>query len=72
LVCAPIDLRVAQDAAHLRADKRFAPPDALIVGTALATQVRRLVTNDHDRSTKLATMSARISVVRTSSRLPFP
>jgi predicted nucleic acid-binding protein len=72
LVCAPVDLQVAQDAAHLRADKRFAPPDALIVGTGLATQVRHLVTNDHDWSAKLATMSQRISVVRTSSYLPFP
>jgi predicted nucleic acid-binding protein len=72
LVCAPVDLQVAQDAAHLRADKRFAPPDALIVGTGLATQVRHLVTNDQDWSKRLATMSARISVVRTSSHLPFP
>ena len=72
LVCLPVDLQVAQDAAHLRADKRFAPPDALIVATGLAAQVRHLVTNDHNWSTKLATMSARISVVRTSSHLPFP
>jgi predicted nucleic acid-binding protein len=72
LVCVPVDLQVAQDAAHLRAGQRFAPPDALIVGTGLATQVRHLVTNDHDWSAKLATMSPRISVVRTSSYLPFP
>jgi len=72
LVCVPVDLQVAQDAAHLRADKRFSPPDALIVGTGLATQVRHLVTNDRNWSAKLATMSARISVVRTSSYLPFP
>ena len=72
LVCVPVDLQVAQDASHLRADKRFTPPDALIVGTGLATQVRHLVTNDHDWSAKLATMSSRISVVRTSSYLPFP
>jgi hypothetical protein len=42
------------------------------VGTGLATQVRYLVTNDQDWSKRLATMSARISVVRTSSHLPFP
>lgn len=72
LACLPVDLQVAQDAAHLRADKRFAPPDALIVATGLAAQVRHLVTNDDHWSTKLATMSARISVVRTSSHLPFP
>lgn len=72
LTCVPVDLQVAQDAAHLRADKKFAPPDALIVGTGIATQVRHLVTNDHNWSTKLATMTARISVVRTSAYLPFP
>lgn len=72
LTCVPVDLQVAQDAAHLRADKRLAPPDALIVGTGLAAQVRHLVTNDSNWSTKLATMSGRISVVRTSSFLPFP
>jgi predicted nucleic acid-binding protein len=72
LECVPVDLQIAQDAAHLRADKRFAPPDALIVGTGLASQVRHLVTNDHNWSSKLATMSSRIDVVRTSSHLPFP
>lgn len=72
LVCMPVDLQVAQDAAHLRADKRLAPPDALIVGTGLAAQVRHLVTNDDDWSKKLTAMSSRIAVVRTSSHLPFP
>jgi len=72
LVTIPVDLQVAQDAASLRADKRFSPPDALIVGTGLAVQVRHLVTNDHNWSTKLASMSARIGVVRLSSYLPFP
>jgi predicted nucleic acid-binding protein len=72
LTCVPVDLQVAQEAAHLRADKKLAPPDALIVGTALATQVRHLVTNDHNWSRKLATMSSRIAVVQTSSHLPFP
>jgi predicted nucleic acid-binding protein len=72
LECVPVDLQIAQEAAHLRADKRFAPPDALIVGTGLASQVRRLVTNDQNWSSKLATMSSRIDVVQTSSHLPFP
>ena len=72
LTCVPIDLQVAQEAAHLRADKKLASPDALIVATGLATQVRHLVTNDHDWSQKLATMSSRIAVVRMSSHLPFP
>ena len=31
LECVPVDLQIAQEAAHLRADKKFAPPDALIV-----------------------------------------
>ena len=63
---------VAQEAAHLRADKKLAPPDALIVGTGLATQVRHLVTNDHTWARRLAPMSSRIAVVLTSSHLPFP
>lgn len=72
LTCVPVDLQVAQEAAHLRADKKLAPPDALIVGTGLAAQVRHLITNDRDWSGKLATMSSRIAVVQTSSHLPFP
>jgi predicted nucleic acid-binding protein len=72
LDCVPIDLQIAKEAAHLRADKRFAPPDALVVGTALAAQVRHVVTNDHEWSTKLAAMSSRLNVVQASSHLPFP
>lgn len=72
LVSVSVDLQVAQDAAHLRADRRLASPDALIVGTGLSTQVRHLVTNDHGWTAKLRPMSARISVVRTSAHLPFP
>jgi len=72
LTCVPVDLQVAQEAAHLRADRKLAPSDALIVGTALATQVRHLITNDRDWSGKLAAMSSRIAVVQTSSHLPFP
>ena len=65
-------LQIAQDAAFLRADKRFSPPDALVVATGLATQVRHLVTNDHDWSTKLASMSTRIvnACDSSSARLP--
>ena len=65
-------MAVAQDAAFLRADKRFSPPDALVVATGLASQVRHLVTNDRDWSAKLASMTARIGVVQTASFLPFP
>jgi predicted nucleic acid-binding protein len=72
LTCVPIDLQIAQEAAHLRADKRFAPPDALIVGTGLATQVGHLVTNDHNWSSKLASMKRRIKVIQLSDHLPLP
>lgn len=72
LECVPVDLQVAQEAAHLRAADRFAPPDALIVGTGLAVQVRHLVTNDRDWTPKLARMAERIAVVQASDHLPFP
>lgn len=72
LECVPVDLQVAQDAAFLRADKRFSPPDALIVATGLATQVRYLVTNDRNWSKKLASMAARIAVVQTSAFPALP
>ena len=72
LTCFAVDLAVAQEAAYLRAGRTFAPPDALIVGTGLAAGVRRLVTNDHAWSGRLAAMSAKIAVVQTSDHLPFP
>jgi predicted nucleic acid-binding protein len=72
LECVPVDLQVAQEAAHLRAAKRFSPPDALIVGTGIATQVSILVTNDHNWTRKLEEMGDRIKVVQTSEQLPFP
>lgn len=71
LTCITVDLPVAQEAARLRAERRFAPPDALIVGTGLASGVRHLITNDHDWSGKLATMTSRIAVVQMSSHMPF-
>lgn len=72
LECVPVDLQVAQEAAHIRAADRFAPPDALIVGTGFATQVRHLVTNDHNWVSKLAKQKARINVVEAKGHLPFP
>ena len=72
LECMPIDLQIAQEAAHLRAEKNLRPPDALIVGTGLAAQVGHLVTNDHSWSGKLSSMSSRIAVVQLSEHLPFP
>jgi predicted nucleic acid-binding protein len=68
----PVDLQVAQEAAHLRAAARFAPPDALIVGTGIAAQVRHIVTNDRDWRPKLATMADRVAVVLASDHMPFP
>ncbi len=72
LECIPIELQVAQEAAHLRASLRFGTPDALIVGTGLAAQVRHLVTNDRDWAPRLAFMRQRIGVVLASDHLPFP
>lgn len=72
LTPAPIDLQVAQDAAFLRAAHRFAPPDALVVGTGFAAQVAHLVTNDHQWQVRLASMQARIGVCILSAHLPFP
>jgi predicted nucleic acid-binding protein len=72
MTCVPVDLQVAREAAHLRADENFKPPDALIVGTGLAAGVGHLVTNDRNWKGVLAGMSQRIEVVRTSDHLPFP
>ncbi len=72
LECVRVDLQVAQEAAHLRAAENFAPPDAMIVGTGIATQVRLLVTNDHNWTRKLGKMATRITVVQASDHLPFP
>ena len=66
-----IDLQVAQDAAFLRAAHRLSPPDALIVGTGLATQVAHLVTNDHDWGRKLTSLATRIRVCVLSDHLPL-
>jgi predicted nucleic acid-binding protein len=62
LTAVPVDLQIAQDAASLRAAQRFSPPDALIVGTGLATQVGWLVTNDRAWARKLTGLESRIRV----------
>ena len=51
LTCVPVDLQVAQDAAHLRADRKLATLSARI---------------------SVVRTSARISAVRMSAHLPFP
>lgn len=63
LEAVPLDLQMAQEAASLRATHRLSPPDALVVGTGVATQVAHLVTNDHAWAKKLAPISGRIGVV---------
>ena len=67
LTAVPVDLQVAQEAASLRAARRFSPPDALIVGTGLAAQVAHLVTNDREWARKLGGMESRIRVCTLSS-----
>jgi predicted nucleic acid-binding protein len=66
-----VDLQVAQEAATLRATHKLAPPDALIIGTGIETQVSHLVTNDRTWTSKLAVIADRIAVVRTADHLPF-
>ena len=68
----PVDLQAVQDAAFLRALKRFSPPDVLIIGTGLATQVGHIVTNDQAWAARLAELTGRIQVVTLSAHLPAP
>ena len=72
LEAVPLDLQMAQEAASLRAEHRFPPPDALIIGTGLACQVGHLVTNDTAWARKLAPIRDRIQVVTIGEFLPFP
>jgi predicted nucleic acid-binding protein len=68
----PLDLQMAQDAAFLRAQYRFSPPDALVIGTAISCQVAHLVTNDGGWAPKLAHLQARINVCTLSGLVPRP
>jgi len=72
LTAVQVDLQIAQDAAFLRAAHLFSPPDALVVGTGLATQVGHLVTNDYAWQTRLAPLQGRITVCVLAKHLPFP
>lgn len=72
LQAVPLDLQMAQEAASLRAEHKFAPPDALIIGTGLACQVGHLITNDDDWRKKLGSIQGRIKVVTIGNFLPFP
>lgn len=66
-----LDLQMAQEAASLRATHRLSPPDALLIGTGIATQVAHLVTNDHAWAKKLAPIKDRIGVVTIDQFLPL-
>jgi len=46
LECVPVDIAVAEQAAILRARHGIKPPDALIIGTAVAARADAIVTND--------------------------
>jgi predicted nucleic acid-binding protein len=67
----PVDLVVAQEAASLRAQHKFRPPDALVIGTGVIAQVGCLVTNDKDWKKKLAPIAARVKVCYLEDHLPF-
>jgi predicted nucleic acid-binding protein len=58
LAVLPVDLEVARAAARIRAAHRFAPPDALVIGTAIAEGIRHLVTNDYEWRRKLEGLPA--------------
>jgi predicted nucleic acid-binding protein len=44
--CVPVDIAVAEEAAMIRARYGITPPDALIVGTAIAAKADTIITND--------------------------
>lgn len=67
----PIDLAIAQEAASLRAEHKFKPPDALNIGTGIITQVGVLVTNDDNWKKKLISIRSRIAVCYLEDHLPF-
>lgn len=67
----PVDLPVAHEAASLRAQHKFSPPDALIIGTGLVAQVGHLVTNDERWKKRLAAISGRVRVCYLEDHLPF-
>ena len=67
-----LDLQMAQEAASLRATHRLKPPDALVIGTGLATQVGHLLTNDGEWNKKLEAIRERITVITIGRFLPFP
>ena len=72
LQLAPVDFRVAQEAARLRALLRLKPPDALIMATGRILNVQRLVCNDAEWKRKLRSAQREIPVCYLEDHLPFP
>ena len=52
VTCVSLDLRAAELAAEVRAQSNLKPPDALIIGTAVAVGADLIVTNDAPWSKK--------------------
>ncbi len=67
----PIDIPVAHEAASLRAQHKFSPPDALIIGTGLVAQVGYLVCNDERWKKRLSSIGGRVRVLYLEDHLPF-
>ena len=61
-----VDMRVAIEAARLRAQYGFKPPDALIIATGVVRQVGHLVTNDARWMKKLDELQSGIQVLNLS------
>jgi len=67
----PLDLRIAQRAATLRARYRMRLADALIVGTGLVAGASRIVSNDRDWRAMLGPSAVGAAVVLLDDHLPF-
>jgi predicted nucleic acid-binding protein len=68
----PIDIRVAQRAAMLRASYNFKTPDALIIATGFVHSVDALVTNDRRWNMLQESQELKLKVCLLQSYLPFP
>jgi hypothetical protein len=72
LQLAPVDFRVAREAAHLRALLRFKPPDALVAATGRILDAEHLVCNDAEWKRKLRSAQRDMPVCYLEDHLPFP
>jgi predicted nucleic acid-binding protein len=74
LTVVAVDTLVARAAAGVRARRGFSPPDALILGTAIAaggTSAVRAITGDERWKTRADALPAGVSVVYLHDHLPF-